>query len=212
MRHSTLRIPHSAFRTQRGQAFVEYAILFAVIAAALLGMQLYAKRSLQGGIKMAVDRMSPHPGDANGEQAQADGIRFESRDRQDKVIASVGSVLARDSSTTAVSNQTLASAALPDGSVGTTVTTDTMNITGSLAAIGPNVSDHTAVVLRDSRTAPIPFFEPPPPPPPSIGSGSAFSTGSSPSGDGSDPGNGSVAGPSPSDGGPGSDTGGAGPW
>ena len=64
---------HWSLVTRGGQAFVEYAILFAVVAAALLGMQLYAKRSLQGGIKMAVDRMSPHPGDVNGEQAQADG-------------------------------------------------------------------------------------------------------------------------------------------
>jgi len=182
--------------TREGQAFVEYAILFAVVAAALLGMQLYAKRGIQASIRMVTDRIG----------SQSDGIQFESRDRQDKVIASAGFVLARDSSTTAVSDQTLATAAVPGGSLSTAVTTDAMTVTGSLADVGPDVSDHTAVVLRDSR-GPIPFFEPPPPPPPSFGGefDPSHPEQSSPGETGPSPTGGTPAGGEP-------DTGGAGPW
>lgn len=50
-------------RLRRGQAITEYAILLGVVAAALFGMQLYAKRSLQAGLKSVADRL--------GEQATA---------------------------------------------------------------------------------------------------------------------------------------------
>ncbi len=58
-------------RTPRGQAIAEYAIVFSLILGALLAMQTYAKRGIQGVIKNAADQV----GD------QLNGIRFDSGDR-----------------------------------------------------------------------------------------------------------------------------------
>ncbi|MBI3319016.1 MAG: hypothetical protein HYZ89_00285 [Candidatus Omnitrophica bacterium] len=44
----------SAFK---GQAIVEYAILIGVVTAAIVGMQAYAKRGLQAGIKLMADQL-----------------------------------------------------------------------------------------------------------------------------------------------------------
>lgn len=41
----------------RGQSITEYVILLGVVAAAVLGMQSYAKRGIQAGIKAAADRI-----------------------------------------------------------------------------------------------------------------------------------------------------------
>jgi Flp pilus assembly pilin Flp len=41
----------------KGQSIVEYAVLLACIAAALLGMQYYIKRSVQGRVKQAADEI-----------------------------------------------------------------------------------------------------------------------------------------------------------
>jgi len=134
--------------TRQGQAFVEYAILLGIVTAALLGMQLFAKRGLQAGIKNMADRLSPQPGDTTGELAQRDGIRYESRDRQNKVVAS-GSVVSRQSRTHAVANQTATTASAVDGSAAAAITTDSTVTTGVLtgAGIGPNVSDRSEVVV-----------------------------------------------------------------
>lgn len=53
----TLHTPRSAVRSARGQSIVEYAIVIGVVTAAVLGMQLYAKRGLQAGIKIAADQI-----------------------------------------------------------------------------------------------------------------------------------------------------------
>lgn len=44
-------------RTNKGQSILEYAILLAVIIAALLIMQSLVKRGYQGGLKDAADKM-----------------------------------------------------------------------------------------------------------------------------------------------------------
>ncbi len=69
----------SCFRitNQHGQAILEYTIVLGVITAAILAMQLYAKRGIQAGVKVMADQI----GD------QADGIRYESGERQNKVVA-----------------------------------------------------------------------------------------------------------------------------
>ncbi len=59
----------TARATERAQSFVEYAVVLTVVVAALVGMQLYAKRGIQAGIKTATDRMSPFPSDPQGELA-----------------------------------------------------------------------------------------------------------------------------------------------
>jgi len=71
----------------QGQAIVEYAILIGIVTAAIVGMQVYAKRGIQAGIKLAADQVGN----------QLDGIRYESRERREKVTASRGDVLVMES-------------------------------------------------------------------------------------------------------------------
>jgi len=65
---------------------MEYALVLVVVASAIFGMQLYAKRSLQAVVKGSVDSFSPwHSSnvcpDPEGEVAQLAGIRYESGQR-----------------------------------------------------------------------------------------------------------------------------------
>ena len=79
-----------------GQAVVEYALLLALVSAALLGMQLYAKRGVQAGVKMMTDGvLSPYANDTNGELAQRAGIAYESGERRNRATTLVGNVLKR---------------------------------------------------------------------------------------------------------------------
>lgn len=132
----------------RGQAIMEYAILFGIVTAALLGMQLYSKRGIQAGIKTMADRLSPHASDPDGELAQRDGIRYESRDRQDKVVASAGAVLDRTSRTRTVADQETKADVALNGSVQTTIVNDTTQTRGDLTEIGPGVSERGEVVFN----------------------------------------------------------------
>ena len=68
-------------RAARGQTIVEYAVCLGVVLAALAAMQVFSKRWIQAGLKVAADEMSPFPGDA--EKAQVEGIRQESGDVRD---------------------------------------------------------------------------------------------------------------------------------
>lgn len=143
-----------AERTRRvagdlGQAIMEYALLLGIVTAAILGMQLFAKRGIQAGVKTMADRLSPHASDPSGELAQRDGIRYESRDRTDKVVG-VGSVLSRRSQTRATADQTITTAVVADGSATTAVTTDATATRGILtgSGIGPDVSDRSEVVVN----------------------------------------------------------------
>ena len=43
---------------KRGQTTAEYAILFAIVVGAVVGMQLYVKRGLQGRVRNAVDTVA----------------------------------------------------------------------------------------------------------------------------------------------------------
>ena len=129
---------------RKGQAFVEYSILLGVVTVVLLGMQLYAKRGIQAGFKMAADGLSPHPNDPRGELAQRDGIRYESRDRQDKAVGS-GTVLERNSQNRAIADQTGTSSVATDGAV-TTVANEKTTTKGTLDAGG--VSDRVKVVTN----------------------------------------------------------------
>lgn len=71
------RLRHRRGRSKRaGQAILEYALLFGLVAAAILGMQVFAKRGIQATLKVAADDLSPVPGD--GEAAQIDGMRQDS--------------------------------------------------------------------------------------------------------------------------------------
>ncbi len=44
-------------KIKRGQSTAEYAIIIALVIGAAIAMQTYVKRSMQGGVKFAVDKM-----------------------------------------------------------------------------------------------------------------------------------------------------------
>ncbi len=142
----------------RGQAFAEYAILLVIVSAALLGMQVFARRGLQAGIKMSADALSPHANDTDGKQAQRDGIRYESKDRQNKAVAS-GTVLTMMSRTRALGDQEIRTARALDGSVTKTTIRDTSVTNGDLPG---NLADRSEVVVTESQA---PSILPPPPAP-----------------------------------------------
>jgi len=50
------------FFNKKGQNTAEYAILIALVIAAAVAMQTYVKRSMQGGVKFAVDKVKKADG------------------------------------------------------------------------------------------------------------------------------------------------------
>lgn len=140
---------------KRGQAIFEYALLLAVVAAAVAGMQIFAKRGIQAAVKMTADGMSPELNDPGGEEAQFLGIRYESRDRQNEVFSS-GMVLDKQSSTQSVSDQHVKMETKIDGRVETTIPLqgDTTATTGALANLGAGVSDYVEVVITPKQEPP----------------------------------------------------------
>ena len=114
---------------RHGQTLLEYLLLFAVISAAMLGMQVYAKRGIQAVVKTAVDEMSPVPGDTDGRTAQALGMQQESGDRQKQI--SSGSVLEKRSVITTVTNQTRTAEEKEGGRHVMSVTRDETAATGT---------------------------------------------------------------------------------
>lgn len=55
-----IKIRYSFF----GQSTMEYALLLALVAAAIVSMQVYIKRGIQGRIKNLADEISPVPYEA----------------------------------------------------------------------------------------------------------------------------------------------------
>jgi len=43
------------YLSRRGQSILEYAVLIGVVVAGLIGMQIYLKRGMMGGIKKSAD-------------------------------------------------------------------------------------------------------------------------------------------------------------
>ena len=46
----------------KGQSISEYAVLIGLITLALVGMQVYMKRGIQGVVKVAADQLGPQQG------------------------------------------------------------------------------------------------------------------------------------------------------
>lgn len=89
----------NSFRWRDGQSITEYLLIFAVVAAAMTGMMVYAKRGIQAGLKVAADDFSPFPSDP--EKAQIEGMRQETGDsRAPGETVVTGLTIARDSSET----------------------------------------------------------------------------------------------------------------
>ena len=107
----------------RGQAIVEYLLLFGVVAAAITGMMVYAKRGLQAGLKVAADDLTPFPGDP--EKAQIEGMRQETGDnRTPGQTLVVGLTVASDSSSTTTQGSNIDRGAVGGGGSFTTYNAD----------------------------------------------------------------------------------------
>ena len=135
-----------------GQVILEYAIVVVIAATALATMSVYTRRGVQAGIKTLADRMSPHSNDPHGERAQLDGVRYESRDRQDKVVGT-GTTLARVSQINNQVEQETDVTVEENGKVVTTFVKDTSATTGKVAQVGDQVlpagiSDYSEAVLE----------------------------------------------------------------
>ena len=127
-------------RRVAGQAMTEYAILAGLIIAALVGMQLYTKRSIQAVVKQASDDI----GD------QVNGMRYESGDRQRKVF-SEGETLVRESAASTVVDQTTTSGARPGGGYARTEAPERTVTTGAVANRGPGVTAYSETVVERSQ-------------------------------------------------------------
>lgn len=103
-------------RSHRGQAIAEYLLLLGIVAAAILGMQVYARRGIQAALKAVADDLSPVPGD--GEAAQIEGIRQEAGESSGgapRGVAARGVVVDRDSSFTTTERSEITRSELAGG-------------------------------------------------------------------------------------------------
>ena len=122
-------------RPTKSQTIAEYAILFGVIAAAVLIMQTYARRGIQAGIKVASDQV--------GEQLN--GIRQESGDQP--VRSSLeGKTLVMESSVTTDLHKNISGQTLLGGNRETTIQQDQTLVSGALSHRGPGVSFYSKVI------------------------------------------------------------------
>ena len=129
-----------------------------VVIGAMLAIQLYAKRGIQAGIKMAADDLSPFrltadPGNATnadpeGEQTQLEGIRYESGERANRATAIPGKVLVRESAVATASSQRRRELGLTGGAQSRTVAEDATTTTGALGSRGAGVSSYSEVVAN----------------------------------------------------------------
>ena len=114
---------------------MEYGILLAVVAAAVMGMQFYAKRGIQGVVKVAADQLSPvtdQNGLGLGREAQVAGMQYEAGDRSHSVLAT-GDALEHKTETRSSVTRTIDKGSDVDGVATTGVVDDTMISRGNLA-------------------------------------------------------------------------------
>ncbi len=128
----------SAVGNAAAQAVIEYAILIGIVTAAVVGMQVYARRGIQAGVKRAADQFSPFQPDPDGERAQEAGMRYEVGDREGSGKLKPGTVLEqRSGSRSTVSDATqtkphTTTIALSTGGSVTTTTDHMTTVTGEL--------------------------------------------------------------------------------
>jgi hypothetical protein len=72
------------FNKKRGQSTIEYAVLIVIIIGALLSIQVYIKRSIQGRLKSAADDIGDQfsPGNTNITKTTTTTSRTRERNRQ----------------------------------------------------------------------------------------------------------------------------------
>ena len=135
-------------KTRGGQAIVEYAIVLGLIVAAVLGMQVYAKRGIQAGLKGAADQLSPFgvANDRTGEKAQLEGMRYESGERRNRDVIAAGTVLERRAAVKASVERTVVEREA-GGSRTRTIQQDTSSTSGALAG-GESSTSQVVIEIR----------------------------------------------------------------
>ena len=112
-------------------------MLLGLIAAVILGMQVYAKRGLEAAVKVGADQIGN----------QVDGMKYESGDRQNKVFAA-GVVLKRETATRNESDAATNTKVLLGGGTQLGTAGASQNF-GDLdpGTYGPDVSAYSEVII-----------------------------------------------------------------
>jgi Flp pilus assembly pilin Flp len=79
-----------------GQSTAEYAVLLALVAVALVTMQVYIKRSIQGRLKDLATQLAPSPGGTS-----SGGQQYESQKESDYITSQVGATIEKSDALTA---------------------------------------------------------------------------------------------------------------
>ena len=131
----------SGHQRARGQTLPEYSLLIAIVMAAILGLQVYAKRSIQAGIKTAADQIG----------SQDEGIAYEAGERRNRTSASAGRVLQQQSRVTSATDRNVRSRQLQGGGVQRDTVTDTSSTIGTLPSRGAGVASYSEVVAESQQ-------------------------------------------------------------
>lgn len=147
---------------RQGQTVVEYAILIGVVAASVVGMQVFSQRAIQAVIKHAADELTPHSlaldglDDPEGEWAQRDGMQHETGNREQALEFIPGDIRVNQTATRTVTDRAVAVAGADDGQVGRVINPgqDTVDVIGALEVCGeepalcpPGTIQNTEVVV-----------------------------------------------------------------
>ena len=120
---------------RRGQSIAEYLLIFAVVAAAIMTMQVYAKRGIQGVVKTAADQMSPIVDpvtkEPNARAGQALGIFQEAGDQKKLKEMPAGAVAWKESSVTTDAHRTYTTRDVEKGGHEVVDDTDVTHSTGT---------------------------------------------------------------------------------
>ena len=135
--------PRHGPSASRGQSVSEYAVVFSVVAAAIIGMQLYLKRGLQAKEKSATDYLTNVGGASHkpfsaqaaiiGKTAQyepyytANGAYTTNTDNTQKEIMSANGLVAR----TGIHDTTTRNGSATQGGLGSLGVDDTWEATGN---------------------------------------------------------------------------------
>lgn len=122
-----------------GQATMEYALMAATVAAAIVGMSLYARRGVQAAVRVAADQIG----------TQKDGIRYESGDRRNK-SSQLGQTLLRETgSAQTVRSQTDSQSDPAPGFARSTRSSELTETRGSIPNRAPNLVAIDQTVINE---------------------------------------------------------------
>ena len=135
---------------------MEYALTLAMVATVVIGMQVYAKRSIQGVLKFGADQLSPCKNDKNGALAQLEGMRYETGEHLTRpcetersgIPMPAGTGVNRQSSTQTVTSGIITESELSGGRWNRTIGPDSGQAQSTTGTLGGGVSAKSTVVAN----------------------------------------------------------------